>query len=109
MYTYKAFVKDVYDGDTITVDIDLGFGIFYKDQKIRFARINAPEIRGEERERGLKSRDRLRELILDKYVILKTHKDEKEKYGRYVADIFLESGCINDLLVIENLANYREY
>ena len=88
MYTYKAFVKKVYDGDTITVNIDLGFHTILQDQKIRLSYINAPEIRGEERPDGLVSRDKLREWILNKTVIIKTKKDSKGKYGRWLGEIF---------------------
>ena len=51
-YIYKAEVVSVYDGDTITVDIDLGFNVVLRKQKIRLGGINTPEIRGEEREEG---------------------------------------------------------
>ena len=89
MFEYKAIVKKVYDGDTITVDIDLGFNIWQKNQKIRLADINAPEIRGEEREQGLISRDKLREwLPLGKIIRLVTLKDRKGKYGRYIGYVF---------------------
>ena len=74
MYEYKAFVRKVYDGDTITVDIDLGFDVVLKAQKIRLVRINAPEVRGAERASGLKSRDALREKICNKWVKIKTQK-----------------------------------
>ena len=56
MYEYKAIVKKVYDGDTITVDIDLGFGITFNDKSIRLSGIDTPEIRGEERLEGLRQR-----------------------------------------------------
>ena len=56
MYEYRAFVRKVYDGDTVTVDIDLGFDVVLKGQKIRLLKINAPEVRGEQRLEGLKSR-----------------------------------------------------
>ena len=46
-YLYKAFVTDVYDGDTITVDIDLGFWTTLHKQKIRLYGINTPELKGE--------------------------------------------------------------
>ena len=52
MHEYRAFVRKIYDGDTITVDIDLGFDIILHKQKIRLLRINAPEVRGEQREEG---------------------------------------------------------
>ena len=104
MYEYKAYVTKVYDGDTITVDIDLGFDILFKGQKIRLSRINTPEIRGEERPEGLKSRDALREKILGKQIILRTEKDKRGKYGRWLGEIWIEEECVNDWLLKEGLA-----
>ena len=112
MYVYKAFITKVYDGDTVTATVDLGFNVCIKES-LRLGRIDAPEIRGEERERGLISRDWLRALILNKEVIVKTYKDKTGKYGRYIADIFVdqdgEMRNVNDWLVKEGLAEYREY
>lgn len=108
MYEYKAKVVKVYDGDTITALIDLGFGVTFKE-KIRLYGINTPEIRGKERPDGLISRDRLRDRILDKDVIIKTFKDKKGKYGRYIAEIYLEEENINEWLVSEGLAEKRDY
>jgi micrococcal nuclease len=87
MYTYKSKVTKVYDGDTITVEVDLGFSFKFTNS-FRLLRINCPEVRGESREEGLKSRDRLRELIMDKEVIIKL-KDNTEKYGRYLAEVLV--------------------
>ena len=103
MYEYKAFVTKVYDGDTITVDIDLGFGVFLRAQKIRLAGIDAPEIRGTERNLGIITRDRLREMILNKEVTLKTYKDRKGKYGRWIADVYCDDVFINERLIDEDL------
>jgi micrococcal nuclease len=112
MYVYRAHVIKVYDGDTITVNIDLGFNISIKE-KLRLYGINTPEVRGDEREQGLISRDWLRDLILDKDIIIKTKKDKKGKYGRYLATIFIdidgEEKNINDWLVTEGLAEYKDY
>lgn len=108
MYEYRAFVRRVYDGDTVTVDIDLGFDILVKNQKIRLLGINAPEIRGESREIGLISRNFLRERISGKWVTLKTKKDKKGKYGRWLGDIFLEKENINELMVSEGMAKKYE-
>ena len=77
MYEYRAYVRKVYDGDTITVDFDLGFGVVLKSQKIRLLRIDAPEVRGKERPEGLKSRDALRKLIGNKWVQIKNYKDKE--------------------------------
>lgn len=46
-YLYRAEVVSVVDGDTIDVDIDLGFYIWIKKQRIRLLDIDAPEMRGE--------------------------------------------------------------
>tara|TARA_B100000963_G_C22613555_1_gene666114 strand:- start:2047 stop:2379 length:333 start_codon:yes stop_codon:yes gene_type:complete len=108
-YKYKAFVEKVYDGDTITVSIDCGFGIQLQKQKIRLYGINTPEVRGEERELGLISRDKLREKILGKTIVLNTIKDKKGKYGRYLGIIYLNDENINDWLVANNLAVEVDY
>ena len=76
MYEYRAYVRKIYDGDTITVDIDLGFGVVLHNQKVRLVRINAPELRGEQREKGLVSRDALRNKISNKWIRVKTKKDK---------------------------------
>ena len=104
MYEYKAYVRKVYDGDTVTVDIDLGFGVVMQSQKLRLLRINAPEVRGKEREAGLKSRDALRSKIAGKWVIIKTQRDKKGKYGRWLAEIMLDGVCVNDWLLTEGHA-----
>lgn len=100
MYEYKIKeIKKIYDGDTITVVIDLGFGV-YKTDKLRLAFINAPELRGEEHDEGIKSRDWLRDKLYSSMdsgtdIIIKTSKDRKGKYGRYIADIFIGSKSVN--------------
>lgn len=104
MYEYRAFVRKIYDGDTVTVDIDLGFGVVLKNQKMRLLRINAPEVRGEQRPEGLKSRDALRNKISNKWIKIRTEKDKKGKYGRWLAEIWYEEECVNDWLVKEGHA-----
>ena len=104
MYEYNAEVTKVYDGDTITVDFDLGFGIILRKQKIRLLGINAPEVRGEQREDGLKTRDELRKRILGKKVVIKTSKDKKGKYGRWLGEVFIKDENINQWLLNEGLA-----
>ncbi|MBL4640178.1 MAG: hypothetical protein JKX86_00045 [Verrucomicrobiales bacterium] len=61
--------------------MDLGFKVVVRGEKIRLARINAPEIRGASRKAGLVARDFLRELILDREVLLQTIRDKRGKYG----------------------------
>lgn len=116
MYEYEANVTAVYDGDTITVDIDLGLGVWVRGEKIRLIGIDAPEVRGPERPEGLKSRDWLRALVLEKTVVLQTIKDRKGKYGRYLAHVFLppdehggEPVNVAELSVLASMSVRAEY
>lgn len=113
LYHYKALVTDAYDGDTITVEIDLGLKTAVKGEKLRLLRINAPELRGAEKVAGKASRDYLRSRILGKEILVETFKDRKGKYGRYLAEIWLEEDGsfvnINDELVEKGFAEYKEY
>lgn len=108
-YTYQAEVTGVYDGDTVTADIDLGFGVVLKGQKLRLARIDAPELRGNNKKNGLKSRDWLRGQVLNRMVTVRTKKDKKGRYGRYIVEIFISSKNINDELVSSGFAVHKSY
>jgi len=108
-YIYNAYVTSVYDGDTITCNINCGFGVELKKQKIRLFGLNTPEVRGEEKAEGIVSRDKLRERILDKEILLKTKKDKKGKYGRYLGVVYLGDENINEWLVESGLAKKAEY
>ena len=94
----------VYDGDTVTLDIDLGFNHSMNNQKIRLFGINTPEVRGVEREAGLISKQRVKELILSKNVTLISHKDKTGKYGRWLGTIIVDGINVNQLLLDEVLA-----
>ena len=112
-YTYKAKVISVYDGDTIRADIDLGFGVWLRNQSIRLEGINAPEVRGEEKESGIVARDRLIDLLnsSSNECVLKSHMyDDRGKFGRIIADIWtdLEPYSLNETLVKEGLAERYE-
>lgn len=104
LYTYRAFVRKVYDGDTVTLDIDLGFDVVLREQKVRLLRINAPEVRGESREAGIASRDALRKRVANKWVVLRTERDKREKFGRWLGEVWLEDECINDWMLTEGHA-----
>ena len=108
-FIYNAYVDSVYDGDTIRCTIDCGFGIIKKKMKIRLYGLDTPEIRGEDRSLGITVRDKLRDKILNKDIKLKTIKDKKGKYGRYLGIIFLKNENINDWLINNNYAVKVEY
>ena len=98
MYQYKAKVLNVVDGDTIDVSVDLGLQI-YSLQRIRLYGIDTPE-RGQPG--FLEASDRLKYLILDKNVIIKTYK--VSKYGQYLGEIMFDEMNINEMMITEGHA-----
>jgi len=107
MYTYKALVRSIYDGDTIRVDIDLGFGVIFSDQSIRLLGVDTPELRGEQRLQGLASRNFVIERIpVGSHITIKTTKDRKEKFGRYLGTIYYgeEQKNLNEELIQSGMA-----
>ena len=97
MYEYKCKITRVVDGDTVDVDIDLGFGIVLTDERVRIMGIDTPESRTSDKVEkifGLASKERLKEL-LGKEAILKTQinkngEDMKGKFGRILGDFYVE-------------------
>lgn len=114
LYYYAAHVTAVYDGDTCTVDVDMGLGIWKHNQTIRLWKVNTPELRGADRERGLEVRDFVRDYILDKDILLRTildkrGEDQTGKFGRLLGEILVEDETgelvnINELLLAEGMA-----
>lgn len=100
MFTYKAKVMRVIDGDTLEVALDLGFNISFTE-KLRLFNINAPELKTEE---GVKARDFLLYLLGDGNITVNTIKDRKGKYGRYLAILFKDNVNINLEMVNEGHA-----
>lgn len=104
LYAYKSIVTDVYDGDTITVDVDLGFKMWIRGEKLRLVGIDAPDLRGVERAEGLVARDALRSRILNKEILICTERDKTGKYGRYLATLYDGDENLNAWLIAEGLA-----
>jgi len=101
MYTYKAKIIAVYDGDTVTALVDLGF-LHTQEMKLRLYGIDTPEMRGDEKIEGKKVRDIVREMVLNKDVTIRTYKDKQGKYGRYLANIILENGLDLNQWLLDN-------
>ena len=93
MWTYRAKVVRVIDGDTVDVDVDLGFGIWQKNERVRIMGIDTPESRTRdkiEKKFGLAAKAKLKS-ILGKDTVLKTTinkkgVDMKGKFGRVLGD-----------------------
>ncbi len=114
MYTYKAKLDRVIDGDTIDVHIDLGFNISTK-KRVRFVGINTPESRTrdlKEKALGLAAKDRVK-AILNENPSFTLESTEIGKYGRVLGNIYivmldgtesLTQICLNDQLIKEGHA-----
>ena len=112
MYEYKCTVNKIVDGDTVDVDIDLGFGVVLTDERVRIMGIDTPESRTRnkiEKLFGLAAKQRLKEL-LSKQCILKTEinkdgEDMKGKFGRVLGDFVAPDGrMITDIMIEEGHA-----
>ena len=108
MYEYRAKVNKVVDGDTVDVDIDLGFGVWLHDERVRIMGIDTPESRtSDEVEKvfGIAAKNRLKEL-LGETAILKTQvdksgEDAKGKFGRILGDFVAPDGRMVTEIMIE--------
>jgi micrococcal nuclease len=111
MYEYRVKkVLKVVDGDTIDVDIDLGFDISFTS-RVRLAGIDTPESRTtnkEEKVLGIEVKDRLKHLISTaNTVVIRTEKpDSSEKYGRILGWLFLDGAekSVNEALIADGYA-----
>ena len=108
LYNYSGTVVRVYDGDTIWVDLDLGFNVTLNNVKIRLFGINTPEIRTKndlEKQAGKLLEDWVRSTILGKKVVLSTHKDGQSKYGDYLGTIWIDGVNLNEYIAVNKLAH----
>jgi micrococcal nuclease len=113
MYEYKAMVKRIIDGDSLVLDIDLGFYMFMKETKIRLYGLDTPEMNSDDPllrlQAVLATRYLYDNLPVGSKVTIKTVLDKREKYGRLLATITTQDGFnINDGLLENKLAiNYK--
>lgn len=112
IYEYPAKLDRIIDGDTIVVIVNLGFDIEYKTV-LRLQKINAPEVVGSEKAEGMAAEEALKKM-LDKDVPLwiRTVRDKKGKFGRYLACLYqptLWPTSLNEQMVAQGYAEYVEY
>lgn len=108
MYKYKCKILKIIDGDTVDVDIDLGFGIWLKNERVRLKGIDTPESRTRdlvEKKFGLAAKTRLKTMLgKGEKIILKTYADKdgqdmKGKFGRILGDFtYKETTVVNKLI-----------
>lgn len=111
MYKYQATIKRWVDGDTVDVDIDLGFGLIYSNQRLRLYGIDAWESRTrdlDEKEKGLAATAFVNEMApVGAQVTIITYKEGK--YGRILAEVFLDEDTnLNKLLTEKGHAERYE-
>ena len=107
MYRYNVEVTRVVDGDTVDVDIDLGFGMIYKKQRVRMMGIDTPESRTrnlEEKYYGKLSKAHLQKILSEGNIQLKSH--DKGKFGRILGELFIGDSVysINQQMIDEHHA-----
>ena len=101
---FQARVKRVVDGDTLDLDIDLGFHITLRE-RVRLMGIDTPETRTRdpiEKANGLKSKEFVIGFIADGSVVIRVH--GFGKFGRPLVDLYKGSLCLNEQLVLLGLA-----
>jgi len=108
MYEYRCVLDRVVDGDTVDVDIDLGFGVWLKSQRVRLSGIDAPETRtldDVEKIFGFASKQRVVDLVSLEGLILHSQNFEG-KFGRILGDFEIhgEDKLLTDILLTEGHA-----
>lgn len=107
MYNYNANLVRIIDGDSVIVDIDLGFNMWIKNVSVRLFRVDTPEIRTKndiEKIAGYLAKARVEQLLSDGKLQITTILDEKDKFGRILGVVYNSDGdIINEILVEERL------
>ena len=112
MHTYKCIINRVIDGDTINIDIDLGFDVILANQRVRLYGIDTPESRTRdkvEKRYGFAAKEYLKSM-LGKQGTLKTHKDATGKFGRILGEFIVYDEekdawrSVNTMMIEKHLA-----
>jgi micrococcal nuclease len=109
---YDVVVVKVIDGDTVDVDIDLGFGVTLRDERVRIMGIDTPESRTRDKVEDLfgeAAKARLKELMKDGAKLITTEnkhgEDMKGKFGRILGDFRAPNGdLVTDIMISEGHA-----
>jgi micrococcal nuclease len=103
MYEYQCKIVRVVDGDTVDVDIDLGFGLWKKNQRIRMYGIDTPESRTrdlEEKKYGIMAKEIVKKYLPEGSVqVLVTKKDKAGKFGRILGEFKIKNASLNEWMI----------
>lgn len=95
MYEYTASLIRVVDGDTLHLEVDLGFDVRRRDT-FRLFGLNAPEMSTPE---GQAAREWLAQKLGEGPLVITTRKDRREKYGRYLAILWVDAANVNEAMI----------
>ena len=105
MYEYKYKIRRVVDGDTVDIDIDLGFGVWLHKERVRIYGIDTPESRTrdkEEKKYGLMAKEFVKQFVKGDSIKLTTQKyDAKGKFGRILGDIIVDDKSLSETMIQE--------
>lgn len=104
MYDYRATLVRVVDGDTVRLDLDLGFYEWRHDQSYRLLRVNAPEMSTPE---GVAAKAWLETFLAGKN--LAAHTEKSDHFGRYLVELMADGLSVSDALVAAGQAVYKTY
>ena len=108
MYIYRCKINKVVDGDTVEIDLDLGFNMMLVNQRVRMSGIDTPESRTsntEEKERGMISKKKLAEkLPVGSWQKIQTMRSDAndDKFGRILGVFIMEDGMSLNQWMIDN-------
>jgi endonuclease YncB( thermonuclease family) len=99
LYNYIAVVKNVFDGDAITVDLDLGFGVTLIDRRLRLRGVDAPKLKTEdpdEKKRAYETREFVKRKVAEvgNAVYIRTYKSGK--FGKFISDVWFNKKDAED-------------
>jgi len=107
MYEYRCVIKRVVDGDTVDVDLDLGFGLWLRDERVRIFGIDTPESRTRddvEKVFGLAAKQFVEELLPEGSRAILLSKEYKGKFGRILGDFKIGDILLTQLMLLEHHA-----
>ena len=111
-WKYRPISYRVYDGDTILdLVLDLGFNVRV-EIKTRLYGINAPEVRGDEKEKGIETKnwlvEKMKEAQIKGNLFIQSH-TEQGKFGRWLVTVWSGGVNLNKLMVEEGYAKFKQY
>ena len=104
-FLYRCVIQRIVDGDTVDIDIDLGFGIWLRKERVRVAGIDTPEKRTRDKVEkvfGLAATAKAHELVPEgSECIIITRRDKAGKYGRTMGDFVMQDGRLYTEVMVE--------